>query len=493
MNEIDKFPEFEFDEHFQKNLLALLVTKPTFISQHSPFLKPEHFTKLILADLYEQIVKHWRNNSELVTEPILKDLIRDFLKQSPNKPAKFKYLTIIQEIFSRRVKEEEKYTTSQVTKFIVRRVLNDALLDYAAKGKERPPEEFFKTINKIEKLSSRVDREQMLTQMQESGENGNDLIHTRYPAENFYIGRGLLPQTGYLLFGGLAKRGKSTLALQMSLSLVAGFSFLNFPVAEKVRVLYVTAEGTKLEIQQRLRPQLIALRLQGLSITDEDLKRFRLQIEIGKNLLTKDGQQNLELFLEEHHPQVVFIDPVAKFAGGANTNKLEFVTAFVEVLGELGDKHHCCWVLIHHYKKPQPQSIDDSMYKVTGSAGWANYCQTFMGLSRASKGSKSKLKLDFEMRHAEAPLPMNLWFNGETHLLEMMEVGEAIRKETRPQDIVNLLRELKGAASWREICQEAKVKFDLNSVNTTTLLKSAQVLNLVTKTPGKRGIWKTLN
>ena len=72
-----------------------------------------------------------------------------------------------------------------------------------------------------------------------------ELIESDIPDEKFLIGRGIMPQNGYVLLGGATKEGKTILALQMSLDLVSGTNFLDkFPIEKKLKILYLYAART---------------------------------------------------------------------------------------------------------------------------------------------------------------------------------------------------------------------------------------------------------
>lgn len=455
--------QFDFDLDFQQDLLTLLLKKPTLAHPYMTFLKAEHFGKIIHQDLYTLILQHQQKYGKMPTQNALGQECINFLKEGLGKPDTTKYQATIKAVFSSQV-AEETYVLSLVADFIREKLALEAIIRYSQKDIDL--QTLHTEIGDIRQIGG--DPEQKKQEMLEEGLFFNDLMKKELPKAKFYIGRGLMPTTGYVILAGYAKRGKTTLATQMSLCLVNALPFLEyFPIEEKVRVLYLASEGNLAEFQNRFRQEVTGLRLKGFKV-NASKDDFRYQ-QVVMNILSETGQQKLEDLVQMFRPQVTVIDPVSKFTGSQDLNKMEQVTKFVNILDEISLKQNCVWLLLHHNKKPQEKQSTDPIYQIIGSSAWANLCQSFMGLRRIRKDTLNRKVLTFEMRQAETPDPMYLWQN-EARIHELISKDEKVRKNIRAQDLVNVVNSLGGHASWKTIMRQMKAEHGLNSTLGTVQL-----------------------
>ncbi len=479
-------PELPYDPAWQTNLLTLMVKKEGFMKQYLAYLKPEHFGKIILTDLYQLMTDYNLKYEELPDQETLVRLCQDFLKnQTGSKPDLARYEATIKKIFSGKI-QAEQYTIVKVSEFIKQVIASEAVISYSeSQHAPQDRKRLLEAVTTSEQLG--IDPEQKKLGVLEKGLFFQDLMKKELPKDKFYIGRGLMPTTGYVILGGYTKRGKTTLASQMALCLVNALPFLEyFPITEKVRVLYLDGEGNPMEFQDRLRQQVTGLRLKGhnIRVAEQD---FRYQSVI-MDIFSKEGYQELDFTVQMFKPQVTIIDPVMKFSGSKDMNRLENAAAFTNILDRIGLEQGCVWLLLHHNKKPQEKQSTDPIYQIIGSSAWANLCQTFIGLKRTRKDNENRKTLTFEMRHAETPEPMYLWQN-EARIHEKINKEEKVRKNRRAQDLVDIVNNLGGHAPWKTIMKKMKAEHGLSSTLGDILLKSAERQGLIHKAPGKRGQW----
>lgn len=249
-----------------------------------------------------------------------------------------------------------------------------------------------------------------------------ELLSLNLPDPQMIIGKGILPVGGYTMMAAETKTGKTTLAVQMCISIVSGTPFLGcFRIEKRARVLYVHVENTKQDMAKLIRQQ-VENWGQPIEIGDAihtlEADRLCLQEKKGIDWLRKN--------IEETKTELVVIDPVA-LAMAQDINKLEHITNFIrKVLAKISQEYGVSWLLIHHYGKPGMMKRS-AIQSMIGSSGWGNYCQSFMGLERWSeRRSPAYLRITFEKRH-DIPLnDMCLFRNPQTRLFEVVENPEQI-------------------------------------------------------------------
>jgi len=316
------------------------------------------------------------------------------------------------------------------------------------------------------------------------------LLEADLPEEEFLIEKGIMPKKGYVLLAGLTKEGKTIFALQMALHLVLKITFLGqFDIKKKVRVLYLYAENTQNGLRNILNKQLEGIR-QNTNFNEEELDNLVLQGARGLILDNREGNKYLEELVIYHRPDVIFIDPISLFTS-RDLNKLENVTKLIRILNQISEKNDCTWVIVHHYRKPSFNDISESIYKVMGSSGFANYCDSFIGLERAHKQRSSNYKVvNFALRREDTPLPIYLFRDADTLLYRAVSKEEAISGRTKVEDVVNILEnELKGKASFSVIVSLSTHRLGVTKTRIQDLLQNAKKQGIVDKEAGKFGEW----
>jgi len=316
------------------------------------------------------------------------------------------------------------------------------------------------------------------------------LLEVDLPEEEFLIEKGIMPKKGYVLLAGLTKEGKTIFALQMALHLVLKIIFLGqFDIKKKVRVLYLYAENTQSGLRNILKKQLEGIR-QNIHINEKELNKLILQGARGLILDNREGNKYLEELVIYHRPDVIFIDPISLFTS-RDLNKLENATKLIRILNQISEKNDCTWVIVHHYRKPSFNDISESIYKVMGSSGFANYCESFIGLERAHRQRSSNYKkLDIVLRREESPEPIYLFRDSNTLLYELATKEEAYQSGVKVGAIIDILKnELGKEATFTQIVEKGKEKLGVSKTRIKDLLLLAEREALVVKGEGQFGKW----
>jgi hypothetical protein len=322
--------------------------------------------------------------------------------------------------------------------------------------------------------------------------NAQELLTSNIPPEKMIIGRGLLPTSGFILIGGLAKEGKTLLSLQMCISLVTGKHFLDeFPVTKKCKVLYIYYENTLQGLKTILKSQVEGLEKLGLSSKSEELENLHLWD--GREFVIDFRETQLAQLkdvVEVIKPDVIFLDPIGQFIA-FDINKGENVKKFNGLLRQI---RNCAWVLIHHYRKPKADKVEGDVspiYKLLGSSYLANFCETFIGLEPEGASYPSNYKkIYFVSRRGSEPIPLHLK-RGLTDLCySPIDTIDLLRGKVSQDNLVSLIQSAyNGRASYKDIVNLGSQRFNVSEKRIAQKLIEAREKGLLAKEEGKRGRW----
>lgn len=127
--------------------------------------------------------------------------------------------------------------------------------------------------------------------------NAKELLASNPQPPPMILERGLLPASGYTILGSYTKVGKTTLAIQMCLSIVSGTDFLGFRVSEMTpgKVLYCYWEGTAASMSQ-----LIKHHKEGWGSDIANIENLILMDCHGICLQNRADLETLKRYIREH-------------------------------------------------------------------------------------------------------------------------------------------------------------------------------------------------
>ncbi len=200
------------------------------------------------------------------------------------------------------------------------------------------------------------------------------LLETDLPKENAWISQGVLPKGGTLLFGGVAKLGKSFLMLELARALATGSAPLGHPGLKALapcRVLYIEQEVGLAGLQDRCR-----LMLTGEDVLDWGPNLWYVSKVPEMQLNRPEGLRILNDFCEQVQPNVLMLDPIGRMQS-YDENRSDQIQELFTDLEKILKKHQSSGlslVLSHHYNKPNrdPRSGYDPLdpYNFRGSSKW---------------------------------------------------------------------------------------------------------------------------
>lgn len=179
-----------------------------------------------------------------------------------------------------------------------------------------------------------------------------DWLHTPKPREWIIDGR--IPFREVTLFSGEGGKGKSLLALQLSVSVCCEMDWLGLSVGRQGGVLYVGAEDEANEIHRRL---IDITKSYGVELRDLNGLRVLPVSDIDASLITEPNTyapiqptafyHSVLREIEQHRPALVVLDTLADLYP-ANENDRAKVRRFINLIKRWAREFNCAVVLLSH-------------------------------------------------------------------------------------------------------------------------------------------------
>lgn len=251
------------------------------------------------------------------------------------------------------------------------------------------------------------------------------LIEKDLPYRPAWITKGVLRQNGLLVFGGLAKIGKSFLMLEIARALAAGDIPFGHPQLEAQppsRVLVIEQEVGEEGLQERAR-----LIFAGENALDYGPNLWYVSKVPEMQLSTPAGRKILYSFVEQVQPNVLILDPIGRMHG-YDENKSDQIQELITGLDLLAKKYEpngMSIVFSHHYGKPatgDPRNARDPLdpYNFRGSTKWFDCPDSLITVQRLGNlptpWKSWEVKVRFETRQAEPPEEVILGINEQNDL-----------------------------------------------------------------------------
>ena len=301
------------------------------------------------------------------------------------------------------------------------------------------------------------------------------------------VGRGVLPAEGYSMLAAMTKVGKTTLAVQMCLSIASGTEFLGFPIESRPNVLYCYLENTPQGMSKLARQQMDGW---GAPIDEEDRSRIFMQESRGLLLEKKSGIDTLRAWIEKAKAGLVIIDPLSKTMS-RDINKLENVTAFINDIDKIRtDIGQLAFLFIHHYGKPTMVKRQP-IQQMLGSSAWGIYTESFIGMQRWSGRRPATYKrLSFELRHGPTPEEICIYLDPDCRVFELVENAEDIPSANAAR-VGEILRDYGQPASHTLLKTHVEFQLGIGERHAAALIREALKNQIIYKGQGKRGKYFT--
>jgi hypothetical protein len=272
--------------------------------------------------------------------------------------------------------------------------------------------------------------------------------------------RGVIEQESLTVIGGPPKVFKTALATGLALSIATCTPWLGFETMPG-RVLMLQAEIAERHFQSRL--QLMAPRLGPLLMPTTLLIACDRQAPLD----TPAGQARIRQLVVEHQPDLLIIDPLARFMTG-DENRAQDMNQVVRFLDELIETRHLSIVLVHHTGKPSAAEREGGQ-RLRGSSVLFAAADSVLILDRI----RGDYVLGFQLRHAADPPPLvltpgdDLWL--EPGVSKRLSAVARLATDTR----YSLLR------------QAVMADLNVSQATATRLIADAKRLNLIRHSNGR--------
>ncbi|MGD0539669.1 MAG: AAA family ATPase [Verrucomicrobiota bacterium] len=196
---------------------------------------------------------------------------------------------------------------------------------------------------------------------------------------------------GGMLLVGPTGVGKSALAMQAMILWAVGREAFGIKPTRPLKSLLVQAENDDGDLAE-MRDGVI----RGLGLSDEDRARAcEMVLVVREDQRTGFGfvQGVLRPLLEQHRPDLLWIDPALSYLGGEASSQKDVGGFLRNMLNPLLREFNCGCVVLHHTNKPpagkeKPDwKAGDFAYLGSGSIEWAGWARCVVGLR--SIGSRS--------------------------------------------------------------------------------------------------------
>jgi len=242
---------------------------------------------------------------------------------------------------------------------------------------------------------------------------------------------------GLTILAGKPKKGKSYLALDMSLSLSVGReAFMKFPT-EKSHVLYVSLEDGERRLQRRLR------QIQPNISTPENLHFLYDFPRLGEGAL-----EALQYYSKQF--QVIFIDTLGRILPRETPARksLSEYQEMTDVLGAIqgfAQQQRMAIIVIDHVRKASVEDDGDAIIGTQGKFGAADHALIYGRKGEEKDGVLKVISRDLENeRFVLSMVNGHLEFLGKGEIYEMdseqNKIIKILEEEARPMDIPSIMR-----------------------------------------------------
>lgn len=270
------------------------------------------------------------------------------------------------------------------------------------------------------------------------------------PAQDPELIEGILRQGRKMMIGGASKIGKTSLMIQLALSICNGFPWLGFPCEQK-KVLYLNFELPEPTFNERLEE---ICRRKGWKLK-EVTKQFHILHLRGVSFQSVDGfVEDLCRKFKNSGYGALFIDPIYKINDG-DENKAQDVARFTKRLDRITKEMNTSLIYVHHFSKGK-QSNKDAMDRFSGSGVAARDADVILSLTelKTRDPDRRAFRMESTLREFKDIEPVNLWFDHPVHTVD--DSGELRNAQFADQDTTKKEQKLIDFNTGLVCCYENK-------------------------------------
>lgn len=211
-----------------------------------------------------------------------------------------------------------------------------------------------------------------------------ELARPQHDAESELLKHRFLCRGAAMLLSGPTGIGKSSLSMQMMILWALGRPCSGIEPSRALKSLLIQAENDEGDLAE-FRDGII----QGLNLSPADIEQAKANVIVcheDTRTASRFFTEVLGPLSEQHHPDLVWIDPALAYLGGETTSQRDVGMFLRNGLAPLLHRFNCAAVIVHHTNKPatgreKPQwKAGDFAYLGSGSAEWANFPRAILAL-----------------------------------------------------------------------------------------------------------------
>lgn len=309
---------------------------------------------------------------------------------------------------------------------------------------------------------------------------GKDVLDLPYEP-NDYIIENFLWRNDIAFIIAKEKSGKSVFSSQMAQAITKGEPFLDaFDTAKPLNVLYIQAEGTMEETQDRIR--------NSLKKIGWDAQRWRHHFPAALALDTEDGYNDLVQRIEEDgfDPDIIFIDPLyMAMEGDLNDNKA--ARDFCRNVRKLKERFSTSIVVVHHEHRPKKDAfkkyVQEGDESIMGSFVWKAFASHTLRIERDIKAGTNRVTCE-RSRSGSVIKELTLAFEPESETFYLHNA------KSTPGAEGNVLKYLKlnGGASATQVSEDTGIPY--GTVRNVFMSLAKKMLIKKKETKGKEVIYE---
>ena len=277
---------------------------------------------------------------------------------------------------------------------------------------------------------------------------------------------------------GVGKSYKSTLSLDLALSVASGLPFLGrFEVHKPGPVLMVQEEDPDWRVATRLQSIAEAKSISNINIVD-NAKQFTMEIidrsniplycSIGKGFTFTDDKMcdDLERAMSKYKPRMVILDPLFMMSAGVDEYKASEVSVILNKVKKWRNDFGCSFCIVHHYRKG---AMGEAHEKVYGSMALYAWSENSLFVSRRP-GTQTVIDIQRDIKDALVSERMSVDFGGtddERGAFKVILDSVAISKEGSDSSVSKIIRYIKDTYGRKTLVTKQELVEQLNLTDKT--------------------------
>ncbi len=195
---------------------------------------------------------------------------------------------------------------------------------------------------------------------------------------------------------GVGKSYKSTISLDLALSVASGTKFLNkYEVMNPGPVLMIQEEDPLWRVAHRIQSMALAKEITSLNMVADEYvfslqvptsKQVPLLVSVGGNFLFEDKEKVLALeeAIDAYRPRIVILDPFFMMTPGMDEYKSGEITRALNIMKNWRNSYGCAVAVVHHYRKGD----GDGATRLYGSMALYAWSENTLFVERSHNQSK---------------------------------------------------------------------------------------------------------